>query len=198
MKWDITQRMKAVDEYAKKLTNPRHRAIIQNYRRHAILEVSGQWQGILVPEMTVEEPTYRFHSAKGLEILDGMAKVQAMYASLVDEGSTVIYHTDEHVAVADWGFSTEYKSHRFWKGALLQALGDKIDDPEATYLVSMTQVMVWLHDDKARMMEERVYRGADRTVRKCDPSEVITVDECREKLMPLIPEQDECSLLNVR
>lgn len=197
-KWDITQRMKDVDDYVKTLSNPRHRAIIQNYRRHAILEVSGQWEGILKPEMSVEEPVYRFHSAKGLQILDGMAKVRAMYAGLVDEGSTVIYHTDEHVSVADWGFSTEYKSHRFWKGALLKAQGDAIDDPEATYLVSMTQVMIWLFDDKARMQEERVYRGADRSVRKCDPAEVITVEECREKLMPQIPAEAECSLINVR
>jgi hypothetical protein len=148
--------------------------------------------------MSVEEPVYRFHSVKGLQVLHGMAKVRAMYAGLVDEGSTVIYHTEEHVSVADWGFSTEYKSHRFWKGSLLQAQGDDIDDLDATYLVSMTQVMIWLYDDKARMQEERVYRGSDRSLRKCDPAEVITVQEAREKLMPQIPAVEECSLISVR
>ncbi len=198
MKWDITQRMRAVDDYVKTLGNPRHRAIIQNYRRHAILEVSGQWQGILTPEMTVEEPVYRFHTPKGLQLLEGMQAVRAMYASLVEENSTVIYHTDEHVAVADWGFATEYKSHRFWPGAVLAGLGEKIDDPQATYLVSMTQVMVWTFDDRARMKEERVFRGADRSVRKADPAEVITVQECYDKLMPLLPPVEECSLIGVR
>jgi len=197
MKFDITQRMRAVDDYVATLSHPRHRAMIQNYRRHAILEVTGRWEEILAPRMTVAQPHYRIHDGAGVRVFDGMDKVRGFYRALVDEGSTVIYHTDEHVAVADWGFSTEYLCHRFWKGATLAKMGDRIDDPAATYLVSATQVMVWLFDDNALLKGERIYRGSDRVVRKCDPAEVITPQECMEKLTPLLPPLEECSLLGV-
>lgn len=64
---------------------------------------------------------------------------------------------------------------------------DDIDDPSAIYLVSMTQAMVWPYDEHARVISERVYRGSDRSIRKCDPSEVISMQECREKLIPTLP-----------
>jgi hypothetical protein len=46
--------------------------------------------------------------------------------------------------------------------------------------------MYWPYDDQARVIEERVYRGNDRKFKRCEPEEVITVEECREKLMPLL------------
>ncbi|HWI77672.1 MAG TPA: hypothetical protein VNS31_00640, partial [Ramlibacter sp.] len=59
-------------------------------------------------------------------------------------------------------------------------------DPDAMYMVTLTQAMYWPYDDDARLIEERVYRGNDRKVRRCEPGEVITVQECRDKLMPLL------------
>lgn len=187
MKFDITKRLPEVDAALAKTDNPRHVAILKNYVRHANLEVSGLWQGIVAPDMMVEHPVYIFHSAQGLRVIDGMEAVRAEYASYEKLGNTVIYHTDGEILVNDKGFMTEYVSHRFWPGKLLRALGDDIDDPEAMYLVSMTQAMYWPYDDRARVIGERVFRGADRKLRKCDPSEVITMEECREKLLPTLP-----------
>lgn len=187
MKFDISRRLAEVDECIARTENPRHLAILNNYVRHANLEVCGLWHGILAPDMMVEHPVYRFHSPQGLRIIDGMAAVRAEYASYVDLNNTVIYHTDGVVAVNDDGFMTEYVTHRFWPGALLRRLGDDIDDPDATYLVSNTQAMWWPYDDLGRLREERVYRGADRTIRKCDPEEVVTIEEAREKLLPITP-----------
>ena len=36
--------------------NPRHRAILKNYRRHGLLEVAGRYKELLAPDMTVEHP----------------------------------------------------------------------------------------------------------------------------------------------
>jgi len=38
--------------------NPFHRAILKNYFRHLLLEISGYWDQILVPELTIDEPVY--------------------------------------------------------------------------------------------------------------------------------------------
>ena len=43
--------------------DPRHRAILSNYRRHALLEVSGRYEEILTPAMTISNPVYRLTEA---------------------------------------------------------------------------------------------------------------------------------------
>ncbi|MGB0922102.1 MAG: hypothetical protein ACPG1C_12395 [Alphaproteobacteria bacterium] len=54
MKPDIRLLTLAADTLLKTVTNLRHRKIIENYRRHAMLEVSGQYKEIFAPEMTSE------------------------------------------------------------------------------------------------------------------------------------------------
>ena len=187
MKFDITQRMSEVHELMARTENPLHWAILNNYVRHAILELCNQWKDIVTPDMMVPHPVYRFHEPIGLRKLDGMAEVCAEYESYAKRGIAVIYHTEGRVEVGDYGFITEFIQHRFWPGAELRAMGDDVDDTDATYLVSLTQMMCWLYDDQARLIEERVYRGRDRVVRKCQPEEVVSSQECRDKLMPLLP-----------
>jgi hypothetical protein len=50
--------MEVVDRTIDRLMNPRSKAILENYRRHANLEVCGLYEQILTPEMTVEHPVY--------------------------------------------------------------------------------------------------------------------------------------------
>ena len=188
MKFDITQRMSEVNDLMAVTDNPLHWSILNNYVRHAILELCGDWRLIVAPDMMVPHPIYRFHEPMGLRLLDGMEAVCAEYASYVARENAVIFHTEGHVEVGDFGFITEFKQHRFWPGKELKTMGDDIDDENATYLTTRTQMMCWLYDDKARLIEERVYRGRDRSVRKCLPEEVVSTKECREKLMPLLPE----------
>lgn len=186
MKFDITQRAPSLEALIAKTTDKRHLAILENYRRHAILEVCGMYEGILAPDMIVPHPVYRFHTPKGTRIIDGMEAVRAEYETYESQNTTVIYHTQEHTAVNDDGLYTEYVSHRFWPGEILAAQGDDVSDPDAMYMVTLTQAMYWPYDDDARLIEERVYRGNDRKVVRCAPDEVITVQECREKLLPLL------------
>ena len=53
MKFDITKRMEVVDRAIEATTNPFHKAILENYRRHANLEVCGLYEKILSPDMVV-------------------------------------------------------------------------------------------------------------------------------------------------
>jgi hypothetical protein len=103
MKFDILQRAPALDALIAKTSDRRHLAILENYRRHAILEVCGLWEGILEPDMIVPHPVYRFHTPKGTRIIDGMDAVRAEYQTYANQNTTVIYHTEEHVAVNDDG-----------------------------------------------------------------------------------------------
>jgi len=194
MKLDIHHRLAYVDRLLERSSDRRHRTIINNFIRHATLEVCGLWEGILIPEMTVEHPVYRFHTDKGHTLYDGMDAVRRMYISFVEEGSTVMYHTDGHAAVTDEGLFFEYVNNRYYKGAALLALGEQVPDPEADYLVSHTNSMFWPYDERCRMIGEHVYRGRDRTLRQIPASEVITVEDCRRHLLPRIPPLEECFL----
>jgi hypothetical protein len=186
MKIDITKRQPEVDEAIARTTNPRHLAIINNYVRHAHLEVCGWYEQLLEPDLMVEHPIYEIYNAQGHIHLDGMAPVRNQYKKITESGATVIYHTDGQLLVNDDGFITEYMSHHFWPGQSLRAAGRDIDDPSATYLVSTPLVVAWPFDERLRVAGERAYSGPS-TIRKCDPAEVITVEEAREKLGPLIP-----------
>ena len=186
-KFDIRRRMSEVNELMERTNNPLHWAILNNYVRHAILELCNEWQQIVTPDMMVSHPIYRFHEAAGLRILDGIDAVCAEYESYARRGIAVIYHTEGRIEVGDYGFITEFVQKRFWPGKEIVKLGDVVDDLDATYLVSITQMSCWTYDDQARLIEERVYRGRDRAVRKCHPDEVISSEECRSRLMPLLP-----------
>ena len=52
----------------------RHRKMLTNYCRHAMLEVSGRWEEILVPEMMVPHPRYRINFGGQEIVMDGMAE----------------------------------------------------------------------------------------------------------------------------
>ena len=184
MKLDITQRMHVVDDAIDRCANPFHKAILENYRRHANLEVCGMWEQILVPEMTTPDAVYRVHVCDKLLAANGMKEVSAVYRMMVETESTVIYHTDEHIMVSDEGLMTDYISHRFWKGSQLQAQGVAVDDPGKDYIVSQSVICFFPYNRDAILSGETVYHGADMKVRLCPPEDFITVSECREKLLP--------------
>jgi len=68
---DISKLTRAADEALETTDHPLHRQILENYRRHAILETTGRWREIFTPEMTVEHPIYRNHASGKSEVLDG-------------------------------------------------------------------------------------------------------------------------------
>jgi len=184
MKFDITRRMHVVDDAIDRCDNPFHKAILENYRRHANLEVCGMWEQILVPEMTAPDAAYRIHVCDKLFAAKGMEEVSVIYRGMVETESSVIFHTDEHIMVSDEGLMTDYVSHRFWKGSYLQAQGVAVDDPTGAYIVSQSIICFFPYNSDAILAGETVYHGADMSVRLCPPEEFITVAECREKLLP--------------
>jgi hypothetical protein len=182
--WDLTRITAATDELLRTTENPRHRAILTNYRRHALLEVSGRYEEILVPEMTIAEPVYRLTEGPHTLVLDGYQAVHDFYAMLSAAGAIVMGPVDEELVVADWGFASECMFHHFMPGRLLMDLED-IDDPDATYVVKHVLAFHWPYDDEQRLIGEHVYEDtASRVVEKVDPADVISPARARELLAP--------------
>jgi hypothetical protein len=171
--------------------NPRHRAILKNYRLHGLLEVAGRYEELLAPDMTVEEPRYRLHEGGQSLILDGMAQVRAFYQSLVAANALVMWVNRQEIAVHDHGFAGEVEFCQFLPGAML---GDSVfsqvqagEEPGDVYLLTRTLAFVWPYDERCRLIGEHVYEDhASRTIVKPDPGDVISAERAAELLAPEI------------
>ena len=76
---DITKTNQAVRDLLDRTENPRHRFLLMAYDRHRNLEMAGRYEGVLAPDMMVEEPVYHIH-AHGLRVkLQAQEKIKDLY-----------------------------------------------------------------------------------------------------------------------
>jgi hypothetical protein len=167
--------------------NPRHRAILLNFRRHALLEVSGRWKEILRPEMIVDDPYYRINENGKSVHLRGIADIGAFYAGLTEAGLNVFGPIRENIAVADWGLAIESFFGNHVPGRVLRDQGEDIDDPDAYYQLTHYLASFWPYDADCRLAGEHIYEDTgSRRIEKMDPADVITPEQARRLLAPLL------------
>jgi hypothetical protein len=174
-------------------TKPLHRAILLNWWRHVLLEGAGEFDRITAPDMMVGHPVYRVTWGANPAVIEGKEAVVAFYTSV---GDSVLWHSDDRLAVADWGISNEITFHQLAKGADLAAIGYEVADPAKLYHVSSRQSFIWPYDDQARLAGEHLYE--DKTslqMEEVDPTEAITPTRVRginrEQLAKLEAERGE-------
>ncbi|NEK60453.1 hypothetical protein GCU56_21580 [Geodermatophilus sabuli] len=159
-------------------TEPLQRAILLNWWRHVHLEGAGEFDAIMAPDMMVDHPVYRVTWGAHPAVIEGKDGVLAFYRSV---GDSVLWNSDDLIAVADWGVADELTFHQVARGADLRAVGYDVDDPERTYHVSSRQVFLWPYDDRARLMGENLYEDeTSLQVEEVDPAEVVTPARVRE------------------
>jgi hypothetical protein len=159
-------------------TKPLHRAMLLNFWRHVHLEGSGQFDEIVAPDMMVDHPVYRVTWGASPAVIEGKDGVLAFYNSV---GEAVLWHSDDHLSVADWGICDELTFHQLAVGSDLRALGYDADDPAALYHVSSRQAFIWPYDEHARLAGENLYE--DKTslrIEEVDRAEATTPARVRE------------------
>jgi hypothetical protein len=165
-------------ELLEKTTKPLHRAMLLNFWRHVHLEGAGDYERIVAPDMMVEEPVYRVTWGANPAVITGKEGVLTFYRSV---GESVLWHSDDFLAVADWGICDEIMFHQLARGADLRAVGYEVDGTDALYHVSSRQAFVWPYDDHARLVGENLYE--DKTslaTEEVSPEEAITPARVRE------------------
>jgi hypothetical protein len=170
--------MKPTAELLEQTTKPLHRAILLNWWRHVLLEGAGDFDRITAPDMMVDNPVYRVTWGANPAVIEGKEGVVAFYTSV---GDSVLWHSDDRLAVADWGISNEITFHQLAQGAALAAIGYEVPDPAKQYHVSSRQSFIWPYDERARLAGEHLYE--DKTslqLEEVDPSEAITPARVRE------------------
>ncbi|AZG44152.1 hypothetical protein [Gordonia insulae] len=202
---ELVHMMDDIDTIIESTTNPVHRAILVNYRRHGLLEVSGRYDELLAADMTVRHPHYRIFEGGNGVILDGLDQVREFYRTLAEMDMLVMWTGRQKMAVADWGFAGEAEFSQFVPGRMLGdnvfgALAEDGDgagseetsagsgyDPDAYYLVRRTLAFVWPYDDAVRMIGEHVYEDASsKVISKVSTTDVITGARAAELLAPII------------
>jgi hypothetical protein len=159
-------------------TKPLHRAILLNFWRHVHLEGAGDYERIVASDMMVDEPVYRVTWGANPAVITGKEGVLAFYRAV---GESVLWHSDDRLAVGDWGVSDEITFHILASGGDLQAIGYDVDDAGGLYHAASRQAFIWPYDDRARLAGEHLYE--DKTslvIEEVDPAEAITPARVRE------------------
>jgi hypothetical protein len=159
-------------------TSPLQRAILLNWWRHVHLEGAGEFDMIVAPDMMVDHPVYRVTWGANPAVIEGKDGVLAFYRSV---GEAVLWHSDDRLAVGDWGVADEITFHQLARGADLQAIGYDVETSDDLYHVSSRQAFIWPYDERARLAGEHLYE--DKTslqVERVDPAEAITPARVRE------------------
>jgi len=170
--------MKPTAELLGCTTKPLHRAILLNFWRHVHLEGAGEYDKILAPDMMVEHPVYRVTWGANPAVIEGKEGVRAFYNSV---GETVLWHSDDRLAVEDWGICDEITFHQLAVGSDLRLIGYKVDHADRLYHVSSRQAFIWPYDERGRLLGEHLYE--DKTslrIEEVDRSEAIKPVRVRE------------------
>ena len=165
-------------ELLEETSKPLHRAILLNFWRHVHLEGAGEYEQIVAPDMMVDEPVYRVTWGANPAVIEGKDGVLAFYNSV---GESVLWHSDDRLAVGDWGVSDEITFHQLAVGADLRAVGYDVEDAGALYHAASRQAFIWPYDDQARLVGEHLYE--DKTslvIEEVSPEEAITPARVRE------------------
>ena len=109
--------MKPTAKLLEATTKPLHRAILLNFWRHVHLEGAGEYDKILAPDMIVDHPVYRVTWGANPAVIEGKDGVRGFYNSV---GEAVLWHSDDRLAVADWGICDEITFHQLAMGSDLR------------------------------------------------------------------------------
>ena len=162
----------------KRTTKPLHRAILLNFWRHVHLEGAGEYDKILSPDMVVDHPVYRVTWGATPGVIEGKDGVRAFYNSV---GDAVLWHSDDRLAVEDWGICDEITFHQLSMGSNLKLIGYDVPQIDRLYHVYSRQAFIWPYDERARLKGEHLYE--DKTslcIEEVDRSESITPARVRE------------------
>jgi hypothetical protein len=170
--------MQPTAELLDRTTSARQRAILLNWWRHVHLEGAGDFERIVAPDMMVDHPVYRVTWGANPAVIEGKDGVLAFYRSV---GEAVLWHSDDRIAVGDWGVADEITFHQLARGGDLQAIGYDVERADALYHVSSRQAFIWPYDELARLAGEHLYE--DKTsllIEEVAPSEAVTPARVRE------------------
>ena len=188
VKFDVTKWPAEVEAFMHRTSNPLHKAMLKNYFRHLLLEVSGHWDRIIVPELTIDEPMYRVGDRRVVHVLSGKAAVEGFYRETAQTRQNVMGARTMNMGVDDYGVTTEAVWTHVVPGRCIADHGIGAD-PEAHYLMThhLFQIFTYTNETRPKLIAERIYDDPESyTYEKLDPADVVTPELARAQLAPFL------------
>jgi hypothetical protein len=164
-----------------------HRAMIENYLRHASLEIGfdpERWSDLFCDEMMVSVPVYHVQLAGDPETITykGDDEIKAFYSSMAAAYGGLQTHDPILLAVADWGVSILEEDYVYLTGSEARELGYTVDDQDAHYRLKQKFSSYWRFDGDARLEGEDIFQLTGGEITKMEPDEVFS----REELLAVV------------
>jgi hypothetical protein len=186
-RFDVKYWPQNVENYLQRTENTLHRAFLKNYLRHLLLEVSGYWDKILVPELTVAEPQYRVGDRGAMRIFSGKEAVESFYRETFEAKINVMGARTMNMCVEDFGVTTEAAWTHVAPGQYLRDEHGFDANPTAHYLMNHRIFQIFSYTKDAKLIGERIYDdAASYSYEELDPSDVVTPEMARQQLTPLL------------
>ncbi|MFE3189711.1 nuclear transport factor 2 family protein [Nocardia sp. NPDC059240] len=156
-------------------TNERHRQVLSIVIEHMKAEAEPDLDGLM--RTLVAEPDYHFWNAGQDVGPKGWAGVHDYYAAFVASKSNILEFALDRLLVDDDCVVTEGYLKQIYPGAYAAQIGIPVDDPDADYLITFRQLLLWPVDANGLIVGEDSYHSGPVEVRKLSfdelPSEYV-------------------------
>jgi hypothetical protein len=169
--------LKPLDAFIAQTSDPKHLAILANFKEHLLAEIAGDVAAIMATQSA--EPQYHFYGAGvGDTGPKGQQEVRAFYQNIFDQGYNKLRYDTDRFVVQDHALFHEGDMHIVFPGKALGAMGLEVDDSDAYYVYSYRQAAVFHYDTDGVCTGEDTYSDGplspDR-LRKLTPQEIATL-----------------------
>ncbi len=169
--------LKPLDAFIARTSDPRHLAILENFKEHLLAEIAGDVDAIMATQCA--EPRYHFYGAgTGDTGPKGQQEVRAFYENIFEQGYNKLRYDTDRFIVQDHALFHEGDMHIVFPGRALVAMGIPVDDEDAHYVYSYRQAAVFHYDADGVCTGEDTYSDGTLTpdrIRKLTEAEVATL-----------------------
>jgi len=158
--------------------DPRRKAIAANFQRHVALELAGQGDKVLQPDMTVDDPIYRVKMGPEVTTFDGMDRVKVFYEGV---NAGVCTFQDQTCWVNDWGIASYYTAVLFKSAKQLASEGvDTGAADDTMFAQHLPMAMFWPFNEGGQLIGEHVFLVGDPELHELKEGEMFEVEELRQ------------------
>jgi hypothetical protein len=175
--FDPLYTIKPLDEFTGQTSNPKHLAILANYREHLLAEIAGDIDAIMATQ--APEPQYHFYgSGVGDAGPKGQQEVRAFYQNIFDQGYNKLRYDADRFVIQDHALFHEGNMHIVFPGRALAAMGIDVENKDAHHVFSYRQAALFHYDKNGICTGEDTYSDGPMTgerLRKLTEAEVATL-----------------------
>ncbi|MBM4384666.1 MAG: nuclear transport factor 2 family protein [Deltaproteobacteria bacterium] len=175
--FSISHTLAPVDAKIAATANPRHRALLENFRAHLVAELRGDVEAIMQTQCA--EPQYHFYgSGVGDFGPKGGAAVRGFYENIFAQGYNKLRYDVERWVIDDRALFHEGWMHIVFPGRALVAMGIPCDDSSGSFVFSYRQSAIFHYDASGTCTGEDTYSDGPMTpqrLRRLTPEEEATL-----------------------